>query len=116
MATLQQLEARIRGLERRLNPLLQDPEREALYEQQIATLREDFMTERRDRERANDKILQLQDQLVRVQRELNRANCRVAAMMNNRGYNQPPVFPRYVSDDGTERHDEEDEEHSAMST
>lgn len=83
---MEQLETKVRALERRLCPEMTSDERH-IYEEQIAIIREDFLNERRDRERLAAKNLQLTDQLERIKMQYNRLQCRLNALQNMRAYN-----------------------------
>ena len=104
ISRIDHLEARVAGLEYRtrkrvdITTSLTDEERFA-FEEQMRTLREDFLQERADRERMASKAESLQRQLTLVKGEYNSLQCRLASMQNIRRatYNRrfgvdPPAY------------------------
>ena len=68
-------------------------EERSVYEHQIATMREDFLRERADRERAVGRVDTLERLLENVKREYNQLQCKMVALENMRRARSSPYTP-----------------------
>ena len=68
-------------------------EERSMYEQQIAVLREDFLRERSDRERAVGRVDTLERILENVKRDYNQLQCKIAALENVHRAKSTPYAP-----------------------